>query len=318
MLTQAKQKYIALCEEESLPLFLQPLWLNVAAGESWDVALVEKGGQIIGAMPYTITRRFGSLLYLGQPSLTQHLGPWIRPSTAKYAKRLGREKDLMQSLIAQLPKYDSFQQNWSYQNQNWLPFYWQGFEQTTGYTYVLEDLSDLEVVFSGFQDKVRTDIRKAEGRNNLTVDAAAPLDDFIELNQQVFQRQGLNMFDSPQYIKQIVGALQASNSVRWFVAYDEQKRPHAGVLIVWDSQSAYYIMGGGDPALRNSGATSLCMWEAIKFASTVASRFDFEGSMIEPVERFFRGFGAVQKPYFKISHTPNRLLRLAKALKAAR
>ncbi|KZZ15518.1 hypothetical protein A3751_17170 [Oleiphilus sp. HI0080] len=60
------------------------------------------------------------------------------------------------------------------------------------------------------------------------------------------------------------------------------------------------------------------MWEAIKFASTVTKRFDFEGSMIEPIERFFRGFGAMQKPYFQISHTPNRWLRLAKALKAAR
>lgn len=60
-------------------------------------------------------------------------------------------------------------------------------------------------------------------------------------------------------------------------------------------------MGGSDPDLRNSGANSLCMWEAIKFASTATKAFDFEGSMIEPVERFFRAFGARQKPYFQIS-----------------
>lgn len=67
-------------------------------------------------------------------------------------------------------------------------------------------------------------------------------------------------------------------------------------------------MGGGDPALRNSGATSLCMWEAIRFAATVTKSFDFEGSMIEPVERYFRAFGAIQTPYFSVSKTPSRLL----------
>ena len=318
MLSESKKKYSELCDNECIPIFQQPFWLNATTGDSWDVAIVEKGGQIIGAMPYTITRRFGSLVYLGQPSLTQHLGPWIRPSTGKYAKQLGREKEVMQNLIDQLPTYHSFQQNWSYECQNWLPFFWRGFQQTTRYTYVLENLADLEIVFSEFQDKVRTDIRKAQGRNNLVVDSEAPLDDFIELNRKVFQRQSLDMVDDESFIQQLVEAAGQHQSVKWFVAYDDQQRAHAGVLIVWDEHSAYYLMGGGDPELRNSGATSLCMWEAIKFASTVTKKFDFEGSMIEPVERFFRGFGAVQKPYFSISHVPSRFLRVAKALKAAR
>src|SRR5690606_13716638 len=85
-------------------------------------------------------------------------------------------------------------------------------------------------------------------------------------------------------------------------------RQHAGVYIVWDSESAYYIMGGGDPELRNSGATSYCMWEAIRFSATVSRRFDFEGSMIEPVERFFRAFGAELTPYFQISRSKSLIL----------
>ncbi|KZY86898.1 methicillin resistance protein [Oleiphilus sp. HI0071] len=269
-------------------------------------------------MPYTTTKRLNSLTYLGQPSLTQHLGPWIRPSTGKYAKQLAREKDVMQSLIQQLPAYDSFRQNWSYTNQNWLPFYWKGFEQTTGYTYVLESLDDLNSVFDGFQENIRREIRKAQGRVKITVKSDVPLEEFLALNQKTFARQDMQMANDRSFVNSLVEACMKKQGVKWFVAYDEQERPHAGVLIVWDKHSAYYLMGGGDPELRNSGATSLCMWEAIKFASTVTKRFDFEGSMIEPIERFFRGFGAMQKPYFQISHTPNRWLRLAKALKAAR
>ena len=63
---------------------------------------------------------------------------------------------------------------------------------------------------------------------------------------------------------------------------------------------AYYLQGGNHPDLRNSGAASLVMWEAIQFASTVTQQFNFAGSMIPSIERFFRGFGATQVPYFSI------------------
>jgi hypothetical protein len=38
------------------------------------------------------------------------------------------------------------------------------------------------------------------------------------------------------------------------------------------------------------------------------------GSMLEPIERFFRGFGAVQIPYFNITKTPSRMLRLRQGM----
>ena len=49
------------------------------------------------------------------------------------------------------------------------------------------------------------------------------------------------------------------------------------------------------------------MWEAIKFAATVTKKFDFEGSIIEPIERFFRAFGGRQIPYFQVSKTSRRM-----------
>ena len=118
-------------------------------------------------------------------------------------------------------------------------------------------------------------------------------------------------------LKNLLKTAISRNQCKWFIAQDEKEQNHAGVLIVWDENSAYYLLGGSDPNLRNSGAMSLCMWEAIKFASTVAKKFDFEGSMIESVERFFRAFGAEQKPYFHITKTPSYILRMAKILKLA-
>ena len=100
------------------------------------------------------------------------------------------------------------------------------------------------------------------------------------------------------------------------IAEDPNGRHHAGVYLVWDANSAYYLMGGSDPELRSSGATSLCMWEALRFAATVTQRFDFEGSMIEPIERYFRAFGARQVPYLALSRTDSSLFKVIAILRS--
>lgn len=309
-LVTPKDRYRKLCEQEpTIPIFSQHWWLDAVCGDAWDVCLVEKGGEIVASMPYYIRKRYG-LTVLTQPKLTQTLGPWLRPSDAKYSNRLGQEKDLLTELINQLSDFAHFKQNWHHSNTNWLPFYWRGFQQTTRYTYRLPDLSDLEAIWTGFRENIRRDIRKAGHRFKLIVRTDLGINDFLALNIQTFDRQGMKLPYTPEFIHRLDLSCAAHNARQIFIAEDEQGKHHAGVYIIWDAQSAYYLMGGGHSELRASGATSLCMWEAIQFAATVTKSFDFEGSMIESVERFFRAFGAIQTPYFSITKTPSRLLRL--------
>lgn len=284
------------------------------AGDNWEVALVEKGGEVIASMPYVTSKKYGFKL-ISQPALTQTQGPWLRRTNAKYAKRLSREKDLMEALIGQLPEYDHFAQNWDYLQTNWLPFYWKGFSQTTRYTYRIEHLDNSDEIWAGLQQNVRTDIKKAANRENLKIRDDLPISDFYALNMMVFQRQGKSIPYSDAFVERIDKAAAAQGCRKIFIAEDDQGRHHAAVYLVWDRNSAYYLMGGSNPELRNSGATSLCMWEAIKFASTVTDAFDFEGSMLEPVERFFRSFGAAQTPYHSVSHTPSKLLQAASTIR---
>lgn len=60
---------------------------------------------------------------------------------------------------------------------------------------------------------------------------------------------------------------------------------------------------------------SLLIREIIKYLSSKTRKFDFEGSMIEPVEQSFRRFGAIQERYFRTSKVNSRLLSLYRALK---
>lgn len=310
-----KQKYIELCEEESsIPIFSQAWWLDLVCGsENWDVVIVEKSDKVVAAMPYHFVQRY-SAKQIVQPVLTQTMGPWIKKTNIKYTKYLAKQKDFMNEMILKLPNYSFFKQNWQSDYTNWLPFYWNGFQQTSKVTYKLRNISDLEVIYKNFEGKVRTEIKKAE-KLGLTIDVEPDISEFITLNTMVFSRQNKALPYSLNLVEKLYEACRKRQQGRIFLARDTEGIAHAAVFVIWDVNSAYYIMGGGDPKLRNSGATSLCMWHAIKYCSTVTSEFDFEGSMLEPVERFFRGFGAEQVLYHSVFKNNSRLMRFLEILK---
>lgn len=302
-----KSQYRAFCrQEKSIPIFSQPWWLDATAGtENWDVFLIEKNGRIVASLPYVRSIKHG-LLRLGQPLLTQKLGPWLERDDLVEAKRLSREKDLLTELYEGLPKYLSYDQCWDWKFTNWLPLYWMGYQQTTKYTYRLENLKDEGDLWKGLQGNIRSDIKKAENRFGVKVRMDGSLDEFYTVLEKTYLRQGIAAPHSLSTLSKIESACAENSCRKIFLACDEEGQIHAGAFLVWDDESAYYIMGGGDPDLRKSGATSLCLWKAILFSASVTESFDFEGSMLQPVERFFRAFGAKQVPYSSISRRLGR------------
>ncbi len=293
-------------------IFSQGWWLDTVAPGAWDSVEIERDGVVIARLPY-ISKQGRLGLHIGMPQLTQTLGPWLAPMEGKLSKKFGKEKDLMGELISKLPDYAYFIQNFHYSITNWLPWHWNGFEQTTRYTYVLEDLGDTDAIFNGFDTKIRGDIRKASKQVEVTTDVT--FDDFWELNKKVFERQGMAMPYKEELLRRIDDACIKKGCRKVFLARDREGRAHAAAYIIWDDRSAYYLLGGSDPDLRNSGATSLVLWEAIQFASEVTVKFDFEGSMLESVERYVRAFGGTPKPYFQISHQKSKKYRIKNLLK---
>jgi GNAT acetyltransferase-like protein len=295
---------------ETNTLFEQPWWLEAVAPNAWDAVEVASDNKTVARLPYVVKKKLG-LTALTMPPLTQMLGPWLEPSTAKYAKQLSHQKELMNELIEQLPPYDYFSQHFHYSITNWLPFYWQGFNQTTRYTYAIEDLDDLDRVWAQFRHSLRGQIRKA--KKYVTVRTDLDIERFFSINALSFKRQNIEPSYSRDLLQRLDAACAEHRARRMFFAEDAQGRIHAAIYLVWDENSAYFLMGGADPELRLSAAMSLLMWEAIRFARTVTKKFDFEGSMIESIERFFRSFGGVQKPYFHVTRLSSRRIKLLMA-----
>ena len=84
-------------------------------------------------------------------------------------------------------------------------------------------------------------------------------------------------------------------------AYDSDNRIHSMALFVYDETICYYLLAGNQPELNaKSCANSLIVWEGIKLAAKMSNVFDFEGSMTQSIERFFRKFGATPTTYYAI------------------
>jgi lipid II:glycine glycyltransferase (peptidoglycan interpeptide bridge formation enzyme) len=285
-------------------IFQTSWWLDAVMPNAWDTIELYQEGKVIARLPYAVKHKFGLTLFT-MPSLTQTLGPWINPLTGKYATQLAQQKELFTSLIKQLPYHDLFNQCFHYSITNWLPFYWHGFSQTTRYTYVIEDLADLDKIWNDIQSNIRNKIRKAQ--KEIVVRTDLGIEQFLDLNTMTFRRQGLALPYSRELVRRLDSACVDHQSRKIFFAEDAQGCIHAAIYLIWDERSAYYLISGSDPTLRNSGAIPLLIWEAIQFASTVTKKFDFEGSVIEPIEIFFRDFGAKQTPYFQVMHMSRRM-----------
>jgi len=315
---ERRARYRALCEREpTVPLFSRAFWLDAVCGpDAWDVALVLRGDEMAAALPYT-ERRLRGLRMVVMPQLTQTAGPWLRASTARYPKRLAQEKELLNELIERLEtqcRFAHFSQRFHHTQTNWLPFYWCGYKQTTRYTYILEDLSDVDALWTNLQENIRREIRKAEGRSGLRVRIADDVQELLRVNSMTFARQEGTAPYGAELVRNIDSACRQRECRRILLAEDAQGTVHAAVFLVWDENAAYYLIAGADPDLRTSGAQSLLAWEAIRHAATVTRTFDFEGSMIESIERFVRAFGARQVPYFLVTKSNSVLLELRDAL----
>jgi hypothetical protein len=296
-------------------IFAHRWWLEAVAPGMYEILEIKKGDGIQAAWPIVYLKSDGAK-HVCMPALTQKLGILFDPSNAKPIEAQSKNQKLATELISKLGDVASFHQHFHENFTDWLPFYWRGYGQTARYTYVLEDISDPTALWNSMRRHHRRDIRRAE-RLGIRIKDNLDIENFLELNRKTFTRQGREPLASDELICRLDRACCANAGRKIFAGIDSQGRVHAAVYVVWADNTAYYLMGGSEPDLRESGAQLLALWEAIIFSSSVVKRFDFEGSMLPQVEFGFRGFGARQVPYSSITKAPPAPTSLSTFLKAS-
>ena len=307
--------YIDFCKTNAdVPIFFQDWWLDTVCPNKWEGLVVSSGDFVRAILPlvfydYSFGRR-----YFSTPPLTPYLGVYINyPNAQKLTSRLAYEKDVLNVVIKNLPAFDHFGQSFLPGFNNWLPFFWAGFNQTTYYTYRLNNLESLDLVYDNFRENIRREIRKAE-KEGIVIEENNDSELLFTLFQDTLNRQGLQEKIQKELVIRLFANCKIRECGKIFLAKDGYGNCHSALFLAWDNNTAYYLLGGSNKSFRNSGAMSLLMWHAIKFTSRHVKVFDFEGSMLEPVERYFRAFGAEQTPYFNIWKTSKKEQFLRKAI----
>ena len=290
-----------------MPFFHQAGWWQALWGDEWSVSLSQKGDHIHGAWPYRKTQKVG-LSMIRPPMLTPYHGPLLLyPPQQKRTTRYSFQHEVVQGLLEQLSGYQHCYQHLRPQSHLGMAFHLSGFDLTTRYTYVVPELSDADALFSQCRENIRREIRKAE--KSLTVQPEEDIDLLHTVKKAHYATQKRQYEISKTLLQRGFAYSREQRKGELLVARDDHGQPQGAIWYVWDAESAYYLHGGTFPQSKNSGAMSLLLWTALKRAAQHTRSFNFEGSMVPAIERYFRSFGGVCTPYLAVSHTPNRLLR---------
>ena len=284
-------------------IFHKGWWLDIFKGYYGDSYKIERYGafendNLIAGFPITYFKKYG-LRIISSPILTPYLGSFfINKKFEKKYREITFKKEI-NTKFAEILKEKGicFHYPFNIANVDLQPFIWSGFDSNVLYTYILK-LDDLDVIWRAMDRKRRNDITRGYKENYQII--LGEISKFIELYKQTMKRQKQKVLPEG-ILRNIFKECKERNCCEVFTAYKSEEAI-ASLFLVWDNKRSYYLGGGIN---RNSyGAMSLIEWEAIKYTKDKLNlnEFDFEGSMVQSIEFYFRKFGGNIIPYYSLSN----------------
>lgn len=279
-------------------VFNDPAWMELFGSRLRLYGIFDSRETLIGAFNLLHTRIYG-LRYLKNPLCTPHNALIYTNKAETVYKRNAFEKSLHTSIAAFLKtqKVSVIQFGLAPEIRDVQPYLWGGFKVSPSYTYQLNLDMEQDQILAGFDSKLRSDIVKAQ-KDGVTVEKT---EDFISVGALV--RRSLDrrpMTEDGRRIERILSEYPKTGK-SFAIAANRNGRMIAAVYCVFDSTTAYYILGGYDPDQKQRGAAAFALQGAILHARSLGLKiFDFEGSMVPSIEAFFRGFGGELVPRFTV------------------
>jgi hypothetical protein len=296
-------------------IYCHTAWLNAVCPGEYKLLAVRENGRIVAGTAVPL-RPVSSPEFIFLPKLTQTLGPLFAPEspTDKPVTRQAHEMEWSGLLADALPRFSTATIQCHPAFTNWLAFSWRTFTQTTRYTYRVDLARSDEELLAAMEKTTRAAIRSAA--KELTVVESDDPARYLRLAAKASTEGGKPEMVDATLLEKLIAAGKAIHRARILFATDTSGTDHAAAVAFDDGRTANYVLGAGDPNLRASNAASLVLWEAIR-GSRPCGIFDFEGSMVPKIERFFRGFGGTLTPYFRLSKdNRSRFVRATASLRA--
>jgi len=281
-------KPVVLASKSGISPFHERWWLAAATGGEYREATVNSGAQVIGRLPYLVSRKMGFTIS-EMPPFTHLLGPVVELGEGKPQTLLLRRLSIIRELLDQLPRFAWFRQTIGLSLADGLAFQDRGFRVSPQYTFQIDCHENLEDIWAGVHFKTRQHIRRAREKFSVaTLDDPQPFVDFYLDN---LRRAGQQSYIDFATFPALFGAAREHQSAEILCASWPGGRPAAMVVLVWGHGQMYYLLSTRARAEGDNGSINLLVWEAITRAHTRGLLFDLDGVTTSGTARFLSGYG---------------------------
>lgn len=299
------------CEkaEAYIGVFASKKWISIYGNSLTFIGIFKDELQLIGGFYYLKTKLYGAS-FIKLPPYTPHCGLFFINESKNNSSKSGFEKEIIQEVCNYISSQKSALNILAFPHiiKDLQPFIWSKYKVIPNYTYQLNLLKTIEELKTDFDSKNRNVINKAlkeevsVAENTLT-------------KQQLYNYfiSSLNTTDANIYKEELKNVfLKFSDDLNSFSQVAYKNNELLGVVFcIYDNNNCYYLLGGVNKQAGIQGINNLLILKSIEKAKQLGcSTFDFEGSMVIGVEKFFRSFGGTLVPYFTVNKA-NLFLELA-------
>ncbi|MBT6146809.1 MAG: GNAT family N-acetyltransferase [Gemmatimonadetes bacterium] len=252
---------------------------------------------------------------LATPPLLPHAGFLFRKPVSEQLPRQEAERNsTWQALLADLSDYHHLYLSCGSGITDVREPVWAGWQAHPRYTYQIDLPADRQQVWDGFERRMRTVIRKAEG-TGFHVEPTTDHSTFSDLYRKTYPDTPppVETVQTQRFIEAGLEAglieghsvLSPTGDVAATVYFALDDKAETPQLSAW--------VAGADPAFRDAGASALLYWKVLE--TTTAARFDFVGANMASIALFKRGFGGRLVSYYALEKWNSGWRRLAAALR---
>ena len=274
-------------------------WLSIYGDALKLIGIYKDEHQIIGGFYFLNTKKYG-LTFLKLPPYTPHCGLFFISDSKNKSSVSNFSKEVINEVCTFFTNQKSTLTVLAFPFSiiDLQPFIWNKYKVIPNYTYHINLTQTLEEIKVNFDSKNRNAISKA-----LKEEVTVVENTLSKQELHLFFKNSLNTTNANSYDSELENIFMkfADDTNSFSVSAYKSNQLLGNVFCVFDKHTCYYLLGGVDKKSGIQGVNNLLVQKSIEKAKSLGCKtFDFEGSMLKGVEKFFRGFGGTLTPYYTV------------------